>query len=263
MLTVLDLINHYLGYFTTNSKTKGRIYTVVGAGGVWYLLYLAYRFFVNGRWLRGALIAAVFLLLLYFVILNIIYYFTKHTSKWDVSPRIEKLLGGPHEEKSERESETVIMPANGLYSRQNVMSGTVVSDAQQQANLDTLALEIRQLDLIANDYGHLGEQAQRQIIAQQGVIYANHPGTLLPYFAMRENNGTLQIFGGINQLQARELGNVSMVGLTPTAQALTNYRLAIASVVLIGGPSHLATRSELVDDVQPYKIKIEIAYDHI
>ena len=62
MLTVLDLINHYLGYFTTNSKTKGRIYTVVGAGGVWYLLYLAYRFFVNGRWLRGALIAAVFLL---------------------------------------------------------------------------------------------------------------------------------------------------------------------------------------------------------
>ena len=93
MLTVLDLINHYLGYFTTNSKTKGRIYTVVGAGGVWYLLYLAYRFFVNGHWLRGALIAAVFLLLLYFVILNIIYYFTKHTSKWDVSPRIEKLLG--------------------------------------------------------------------------------------------------------------------------------------------------------------------------
>ncbi|GMA69918.1 hypothetical protein GCM10025879_11640 [Leuconostoc litchii] len=155
------------------------------------------------------------------------------------------------------------MPANGLYSRQNVMSGTVESDVQQQQNINFLAAEMQQLDLIATDYGHFGEQAQRQIIAQQGVIHANHPGTLLPYFAMQEENGKLKIFGGINQLQSRELGDVTMVGLTPTAQAIMNYRLVVASAVLTGGPSHIATRSELIDEMQPYKIKIEIAYDHI
>ena len=35
MFTILDLINHYLGYFTTSSKIKGRIYTAVSAVGVW------------------------------------------------------------------------------------------------------------------------------------------------------------------------------------------------------------------------------------
>ncbi|ETJ36839.1 hypothetical protein Q604_UNBC08908G0001, partial [human gut metagenome] len=73
------------------SRTKGRIYAVVGAVGVWYLLYLAYRFFENGRWLRGGLIAAVFVVLLYFVVLNLVYYFTDKTVKWDVSPRIEQV----------------------------------------------------------------------------------------------------------------------------------------------------------------------------
>ncbi len=77
MFTLLDLVNHYLGYFTTNSKVKGRIYTAVGAIGVWYLLYLAYRFFENGRVLRGSLLVAIFLVLLYFVILNVLYFFTK------------------------------------------------------------------------------------------------------------------------------------------------------------------------------------------
>ena len=77
MFTLLDLVNSYLGYFSTNSKTKNRIYTAVSAIGVWYVLYIAYRFLANGRWLRGAMIAIVFVILAYFVVLNIIYYFFK------------------------------------------------------------------------------------------------------------------------------------------------------------------------------------------
>ncbi|MDI6553981.1 DUF6681 family protein [Leuconostoc falkenbergense] len=259
MFTLLDLVNHYLGYFTTNSKVKGRIYTAVGAIGVWYLLYLAYRFFVNGRILRGSLLVAIFLVLLYFVILNVLYFFTNKTTKWDISPKIEQIVGQPHEENAQVAT-SVIIPANGLYERQDVMNGVIDSNLQQRTNIEAIAREMTDLNLIAQDYGHLGEQAQRQIIAQKGVINANHPGTILPYFDMQEAGGTLTIFGGINQLQARELGIVSRVGLTPTDQALSHYRLAVASVVLTGGLSHVATRSELIDDQQPYQIKVEIAY---
>lgn len=262
MFTILDLINHYLGYFTTSSRTKGRIYAVVGAVGVWYLLYLAYRFFENGRWLRGGLIAAVFVVLLYFVVLNLVYYFTDKTVKWDVSPRIEQVLGGPHNEEGQQQpQQSVIMPVNGLYQRQNTMTGVIEIDSTQQDNIDQLVRLLDDLGLIQRDYGHLGEQAQRQIIAQRGVVFANHPGTLLPYFDMLTTGDTVKIMGGVNQLQAYDLGSLVMVGMTPTKQALQHYRLALSSAVILGGAGHIATRRGLANVERPYKIQVEVAYE--
>lgn len=259
MFTILDLINHYLGYFTTNSRTKGRIYTVVSAIGIWYLLYLAYRFFENGRWLRGSLIAAVFILLLYFVVLNIIYYFTNRSVKWDVSPHIEKILGGPQIEEETKQA--TIIPMNGLYERQNIMTGVVEINNEQQHNIDQLAHVLSELGFIKNNFGHLSEEAQRQIIAQHGVVFASHPGTLLPYFDMVTTNTGTKIIGGVNQLQAYDIGNLIIVGMTPTEQALSHYRLALSSVVLIGGVGRVATRRSLDSIEQPYHLSVEVAYE--
>lgn len=259
MFTILDLVNHYLGYFTTSTRTKGRIYTAVSAGGVWYLLYLAYRFFENGRWLRGTFIALLFVLLLYFVVLNVLYYFTKTTTKWDISPYIEKILGGPHLE--EETKQPTMVPANGIYQRQNIMTGIIESNITQQENITALASQLDQLGLMNNDYGHLGEQAQRQIIAQKDIIFANHPGILLPYFDLIIKDDVTQIIGGINQLQARELGTLAMVGMTPTKQARTNYRLALSAVLITGGIGHVATRTTLNVVERPYKIQVEVAYE--
>ena len=261
MFTLLDLVNSYLGYFSTNSKTKNRIYTAVSAIGVWYVLYIAYRFLANGRWLRGAMIAIVFVILAYFVVLNIIYYFTNTVVKWDISPKIEKVLGGPQLEEEKAAVHEVIVPANGLYQRQHVMLGEVTVNATQQDNITQLATALMQLGLMKQDYGHLGEQAQRQIILQHDVIFANHPGTLLPYFDMVEVAGDIKIMGGINKLQARELGTLVMVGMTPTHQAMMTYRLALSSVVITGGMGHVATRTALLAVQQPYKIQVEVAYE--
>lgn len=260
MFTLLDLVNHYLGYFTTNSKTKDKIYTSVSAVGVWYLLYIAYRFFVNGRWLRGMLIALVFVLLAYFVILNIVYYFTNSVMKWDISPRIEKALGGPQHVVEKAHPREVIVPANGLYQRQDVMTGEITVDGTQQENITQLATALMQLGFMQQDYGHLGEQAQRQIISQRAVIFANHPGTLLPYFDMITVDGETKVMGGVNQLQASDLGTLITVGMTPTKQALAQYRLALSSVIITGGMGHVATRTALLAVQQPYKVQVEVAY---
>ena len=177
-----------------------------------------------------------------------------------MSPHIEKALGGPHVDE-ETTKQATIVPANGIYQRQNIMTGVVESDAKQQDNVTRLATELDQLGLMSHDYGHLGQQAQRQIIAQRDVVFANHPGTLLPYFDMVIMNDTTKILGGVNQLQARELGTLVMVGMTPTKQALSNYRLALSAVLVTGGVGHTATRTELNVTERSYKIQVEVAYE--
>lgn len=67
--------------------------------------------------------------------------------------------------------------------------------------------------------------------------------------------------GGVNQLQARELATLSMVGMVPARQAMEKYHLALASVVLNGGIGHTATRTELIETEGPYSLKVEVAYE--
>ena len=50
----------------------------------------------------------VFLALIYFITLNVIYYFTNKTAKYDLSPRIEKLLGGKPKEALAAEKQAYI-----------------------------------------------------------------------------------------------------------------------------------------------------------
>ena len=53
MFNFLSIISSYLGYINVNVKLKNRIYTVLGALGNLYLLYVALRFFANGFYFRG------------------------------------------------------------------------------------------------------------------------------------------------------------------------------------------------------------------
>lgn len=94
MFSILDMINHALGYVNVNVKIKNQIYIGIGIAGNLYLGYVAIRLMQNGAWLRGILYMLVFLALIYFITLNVIYYFTNKTAKYDLSPKIEKLLGG-------------------------------------------------------------------------------------------------------------------------------------------------------------------------
>lgn len=260
MLTILDLVNHYLGYFTTASKTRGRIYTIVGAGGIWYLLYLAWRFYDNGRWLRGTLLLGLFIGLLYFVILNILYYFTNKRTKWDISPHVEKLLGGPHEEKVEKKR-AVIMPIHGLYQRDHVMEASVEINDIHQRNIDMLAQSLQESGVLHQDFGELDETAQRAIIAQEGSISANYPGALVPYFTIEKIASDTVIMAGVNQLRAMPVGYVRKIGLTDVETVAAQYNLAAATVLILGGPSHVNGRRELQTVKLPYRLHVEIAYD--
>ncbi|MDO4455410.1 MAG: hypothetical protein Q4B66_01670, partial [Ligilactobacillus agilis] len=89
MVSILSMINSYLSYINLNVKIKNQVYTTLATIGNFYLLYVSYRFFVNGFIVRGLLFILAFLLIAYFAYLNILYYFTKDKkSRYDISPWI-------------------------------------------------------------------------------------------------------------------------------------------------------------------------------
>ncbi len=75
MLTVIDIINRVLGYFNIADKPKGKAFTWIAFVANFYLLYIAIQ---NLRYpdfrIRGALFMLAFVVFLYFIALNFLYY---------------------------------------------------------------------------------------------------------------------------------------------------------------------------------------------
>lgn len=115
MLSFLDMINHYLGYINVSVKLKNRIYTVLGALGNLYLFYIGFRYLQNGHPFWGLLILAIAVVMLYFVYLNTMYYFTKKKAPFDISPKIEKWL---HMKPKDADLETGKHPWGSQHSSQ-------------------------------------------------------------------------------------------------------------------------------------------------
>lgn len=262
MLTILDLLNHYLGFFNVNTKWKGQVYTILASVGNFYVLYLAIMHLKNAAYLRGLGLLLSFIVIAYFAFLNVVYYFTKKTFKWDLSPQVEKLLGGkPADADKTQRQATPFVPANGLYGRQHVLPASAVTDPDMQAELTKVAEQLQSNGLMTQDYGGLSEDEQMAYLAaDHDVIYANHPGTPLPYFRLEKERGGLAIYGGLNEMLAQRLARIETVGLQPVALAMESYELFVASAVILGGEGKVRGRANLQTRHDDYHLGIELAY---
>lgn len=260
MLTFLDMINHSLGYFNVNSKLKNQIYTVVGFVGDFYLLYVTVRLFQNGVWLRGILFAFAFLALMYAVAMNFIYYFTNKTTKLDPSPKIEKLLGGRR--VGEREQEKKVgpeIPANGLFTNDNILPADVAINNHEQANLRKVVKQLIDNNLLVADYSHLSE---KEIVNdEEEPVPALNSGQTVPYFELVQIGSRLEIYVGMNQMERLAVGHLASVGLTTIETAQKNYQLFLANVFIEGGPVKMSGRSKnALKRDQPYTLSVKVAY---
>ena len=68
---------------------------------------------------------------------------------------------------------------------------------------------------------------------------------------MKNVEGKLVIYGGINQIESYQLGTVKTIGLMPASEAAKKYHIYLATVVLTGGPFMIAGR---------FRIDAKIAY---
>lgn len=253
-----------------NVKIKNRVYTVVGGIGNFYLLYVAWRFFANGFIGRGLLFILAFLVLLYFTYLNAIYWFTEKKAKWDISPKIENALGikpkDPEEEarkKVARMRQAGFVQTNGIFDEnQDFLPAEITTSEAELANIQIVADSLKKINYLHLDCdGKSKNTIFKEIKSDGKVRYAlGETPQALPYFELKNVEGKLVIYGGINQIESYQLGTVKTIGLMPASEAAKKYHIYLATVVLTGGPFMIAGRSTAMEDNEPFRIDAKIAY---
>lgn len=268
MFSILDMINHALGYVNVNVKIKNQIYIGIGIAGNLYLGYVAIRLMQNGAWLRGILYMLVFLALIYFITLNVIYYFTNKTAKYDLSPRIEKLLGGKPKEalaaekQAQQSQQQPYIPANGIFDGQELLPATVKTSRAEQENVHQIVDQLQAANIVRLDYGGLTDDAIIQQAQATGEpVYAIGQGIQIPFSQLKLENHRLVIYAGINQMDQSPVGHITKVGLTDVHDAHEDYKLYLASTVITGGMSKIAGRTSAIEQPGDYQVTAQVAYE--
>lgn len=262
-----------MGMISVKSKLKNQIYTITAFVGNWYLLYIGIRFIQNGVYTRGLLLLAIFLIFLYFSIMNIYYYFTNKQAPFDISPILEKYIGGTPEEvrekeefrrrltRVERQSRQVASPG-GVFDQKALLPATIVSSARQQKNIEQIAEKMIQSGMVFMDYGgRTDEELRAEMPAQQTETYAiGDLGVAIPYAEVQLVAGKPTVVAGMNQMEAVPVGEITKVGLSSYQAAKAENHLYLANAFLIGGEKKVRGRSGMIVENEPYRLKINIAY---
>lgn len=256
MFSILDMINHALGYVNVNVKIKNQIYIGIGIAGNLYLGYVAIRLMQNGAWLRGILYMLVFLALIYFITLNVIYYFTNKTAKYDLSPKIEKLLGGKPKEALAAEQQAQ------NNQQQPYIPATVKTSHSEQENVHQIVDQLQAANIVRLDYGGMSDDAVIQQAQATGEpVYAIGQGIQIPFSQLKLEDHRLVIYAGINQMDQSPVGHITKVGLTDVHDAHEDYKLYLASTVITGGMSKIAGRTSAIEQPGDYQITAQVAYE--
>ncbi|WP_137625129.1 DUF6681 family protein [Lactiplantibacillus pingfangensis] len=268
MFSILDMINHALGYVNVNLKIKNQIYIAIGIAGNLYLGYVAIQLMRNGAWLRGLLYMLVFLVLIYFITLNVIYYFTEKKAKYDLSPKIEKLLGGkPKEalaaEKQARQgAQQPYIPANGIFDGQELLPAAVKTSREEQRNVHQIVDQLQAANIVRLDYGGMSDQdIMQQVKATGDPVAAIGQGIQIPYSQLKLENHRMTVYAGINQIDQLPVGHITRVGLTDVHDAHEDYKLYLASTVITGGMEKIAGRSATIEQPGDYQITAQVAFE--
>nr|WP_321315387.1 DUF6681 family protein [uncultured Ligilactobacillus sp.] len=268
MFTFLDMIRASLNYVNLSTVLKNRIYTILATIGNFYLLYVAIKFYINGYFLRGTLFLLAFIGILYFSYLNLLYYFTKtKKSKIDVSPWIEKKLHlqGQDPMSAAEAEKRELMPGyvqtNGIFKNENFLPAAVVHSGTQHHNIQELAQQLTRMGYLKLDYGGLSEaeiyEKLQKLNKPQKALSAP---VALPYFELAQKGNSLVIYGGLNQIERKELATIREVGLLSAREAMKKYQLYLATAVITGGPEKILGRSGLIEKNNPFTLDVQIAY---
>jgi hypothetical protein len=199
---IFAIINQVLSWMTVRSKARGQLYALLGFVANWYLLYLGYELYKNGATTRGILILAGFIVLLYFSVLNLIYYFSDKTVSWDISPALEKILGST-EEESEKSQTTL---SNGIYTN-NVLPATLKFTTLQSQNFMQLLNQLQQAGI-------------------------NGKEIIPPFFTAKYTQTEMLVYAGINQLDAKPIATISKIGFGNPLEIIAKNRVSIANVII-------------------------------
>ncbi|WP_461213912.1 DUF6681 family protein [Lacticaseibacillus sp. GG6-2] len=266
MLTALDILNRLLSYFNIQDKAKGKAFTVVAFVANFYLLYTAIQGLrYPGYRLQGLLFLIGFLVLEYFIVLNVFYYYTDKQLKFDISPKVEKALGGNQAQMKAAENSLTKSqlsgPASGLFQDDALLPTTISISPTQQNNLDALVARLVTQGNLSTNYAGLDDHAIARVARRSHQPVAAIGNLVeLPFFKVVAEGDTLVVYGGVNALSSTPVATVQRVGLLPVRDAKAEYQLAAAHVYLTGGESKQMGRKSLMTRSEPYGLTVQLAY---
>lgn len=267
MISGLQLLSQFLGYFNIKDKPKNRAITVIAFIVNFYLLYVSIENLkYPGYFWHGVAYFLAFIILEYFLFLNFVYYFTDKTVRFDISPYIEKLLGGnPNEVENENVENYNSIPSSGIFdSLQNVMPINLNINGMYQNNINKLAKELEIKGYLKLDYEGLSKHdLYNKIIKNHSKIMAIGKPLQIPFYELKEDvqSHSLYIYGGVNSLNSKCLGKIVSIGFTPIEEARIKYKIALSNVYISGGPCKYSGRKGVIVENKSFTIKAYAAYE--
>lgn len=153
LLDIINSVHKFLGYLDISPKYLNRGYTILSVIPTLYLLRIVYGLWQNQNYLQFFLYGIAFLILVYFIILNIFYYFLDKNVKADVTQLFVKYL--PDEVFNIQDEENT-MANNGTIDKVNTQEAVVSYDEDYQLKLaENMRYLIGNGEIKVNDLGRM------------------------------------------------------------------------------------------------------------
>lgn len=92
ILEIISGIHRFLGYLDISQKYLNRSYTLISTIPTLYILRFIFGFYKSENYMQFWIYVALFFILSYFILLNILYYFFNKNVKWDITQLFAKHL---------------------------------------------------------------------------------------------------------------------------------------------------------------------------
>ncbi|MEO1772836.1 DUF6681 family protein [Candidatus Enterococcus ferrettii] len=172
LLDIINGLNKFLGYLDISPKYLNRGYTILSIFPTVYILRIVYGLWLNQNYIQFFLYSVVFIVLVYFLILNIFYYFLDKNIKLDVTQLFVKYL-----------------PDDAFNIQAERKQGKTIS-TEDTKEIQVDFLEDYQLKLARNIQTLIDakELAVRDIEKEGGFLISEN--TLYPYYYLKQENET-------------------------------------------------------------------------
>ncbi len=153
LLDIINSVHKFLGYLDISPKYLNRGYTILSVIPTVYLLRIVYGLWQNQNYLQFFLYGIVFLILVYFIVLNVFYYFLDKNTKADVTQLFVKYLP---DEAFNIQGEENTLTTNGTIDKVNTQEAVVAYDEDYQLKLaENMRYLIGNGEIKVNDLGRM------------------------------------------------------------------------------------------------------------
>lgn len=148
MLEIISGINKFLSYLDISTKYLNRAYTLISILPTLYIMKLVFDFYKTGHLIKASVFLFFVFVLIYFIILNTLFYFFDKNVKWDVTQLFTKYLPEEIFNIVEDSKEGFVKELNGeTLEIEEVKNSNVILSKLITQLIDTKEIETNDLSL--------------------------------------------------------------------------------------------------------------------